>query len=85
MASVTVTKIVKEASRVLVYFGKDCREFSSLSEMQQLVRANLTRSDLMDIALGLMLSRQPALGNPTVFEGKSVNVDFSATNWGTLS
>lgn len=87
MPSVTVTKISKEPDgRILVDFSHgEGREFASLADMKSVVRSNLTRDDLVDIAIALMLSRQPTLANPAAFVGHSVNVDFSAANWGTVT
>lgn len=86
MPSVTVTKIVKEASgRVLVYFGKHCREFTTVEDMRAAVRAALTRADVENLALALMLSRQPSLANPAALEGRTVTVDFSLANFGTVT
>lgn len=88
MPSVTITKIVKEgggAGRIRIRFGKLEREYASLAHLQAAAKANLSVDDLIDIAIGLMLSRQPTLTNPNVFEGHTVTVNFAAvTNWGTV-
>lgn len=87
MPSVTVSKVVIEPSgRVLVDFSHgEGREYQSLADMKSQVRASLTKDDLIDMALALMLFRQPTLSNPSVFLGHSVGVDFSVNNWGTVS
>lgn len=85
MPSVTLTKITKDADgRIRVRFGKLEREFGSLTHMRSAVRAALDQSGLIDLALALLLSRQPALGNPAALEGKTLTVDFSQPNWGTV-
>lgn len=86
MPSVTLTKIVKEAGgKVRVRFGKVEREYPSLEDMRSSVRAALDQADLIDLALALILSRQPNLGNPSALEGRTVTVDFGQANWGTVS
>jgi hypothetical protein len=37
------------------------------------------------LAIALMLTRQPALGNPAVFDNKTVEVDFTKAAWGTIA
>lgn len=86
MPSVTCTKIVKEAGgRILVRFGKVEMEFANLGAMKAYVASILDREQLTALALRLMIDRQPTLNNPSVFEGRSVNVDFSVNNWGTVT
>ena len=86
MPSVTVSKIDKEANgRILIYFGKHGREFGSIEQMQQSVRAAFTRDDMIDLSLRLMLARQSTLGSPAAFEGHSINIDPSLNNWGTFT
>jgi len=86
MPSVTVTKITPlQDGRVIVRFGKREREFASVADMREFARSQVDAATLEGMAVGLMLTRQPALGNPGVFEGRSVNVDFSLANWGTIT
>lgn len=86
MPSVTVTNIVKEADgRVLIRFGKREREFSSLASLRQWASNVLDRETLDALAIALMLERQPALGNPSAFEGHSIAVNFANANWGTIT
>lgn len=75
MPSVTIDAIERQPDgRILVRTGK-----------RAAVRASLNRDDLLDIALALVLARQPNLGNPAAFAGRTVTVDFSQVNWGTVS
>lgn len=84
MPSATVTKILKSGNEIRVQFGKRERVYDDIQQMRNFVRDTLDRDTLEAIAMALMLSRQPALGNPSVFEGKSINIDLSVANWGTL-
>jgi hypothetical protein len=86
MPSVTLHKIVKEADgRVRLRFGKREREFSDLQAMRDFAEAQLTPEVLEALVVALALKRQPALGNPSAFEGRTLNVDLTLANWGTLS
>lgn len=84
--SATVTAISAPAGGpITIAFGKRTRPFNDLNHMKVVAADALTRDDLEFIALRLMLARQPAFGNPAAFVGKSVAVDFSLANWGTIS
>lgn len=86
MPSVTLTKIVKEpGGRIRVRFGKRETEYASLAEMKASVRAQLGPDDLEALVLALALTRQPNLTNTAALEGKTLNVDLSATAWGTIN
>lgn len=86
MPSITLTKIIKEEDgQIRVRFGKVEREYASLADMRASVRAALDQSDLIDLALALILSRQPALGNPSALDGRTITIDFSKANWGSVS
>lgn len=67
------------------YDGKCERVYASVEAFRRAARANLTRDDLFDLAVGLIAARQPKLGNPAAFAGRSVTVDFSQAAWGTVS
>lgn len=86
MPSVTITKVQKDPSgHVRFRFGKREREFPSLAEAREFVRGVLGDPDTIEAAaIALMLSRQPSLGNPAVFQGRSVIIDFSLPSWGTI-
>jgi hypothetical protein len=85
MPQVTLSKIDKHSDgRISVRFGKVVREFASIEHMRGCVRSALTQDDLIDMALALLLSRQPNLGNPAAMEGRTVSIDFNSTSWGTV-
>lgn len=86
MPSVTITSVTKNGDgSVTVVVGKRTRVYGSVAALKAAVRSNLTVDDLIDLALALALFRQPALGNPSAFDGHTVSVDFTAANWGTIS
>lgn len=86
MPSIAAPKVIKEASgKVRIRFGKREYEFNSIEEARASVRSQLGVEDLELLTMALMFARQPNLGNPAAFEGRKVNVDFKATNWGTIS
>lgn len=86
MPSITVTDIETfPDGRLRIHFGKYFREWSSVEAARRDARANLTREDLIDLALGLMFFRQPNLGNPQLIEGRSVNIDFGQNTFGTVT
>lgn len=78
MPQITVTRVVKKASgKVYVSFGKETLEFSSVSQMQDWADGILSRETMKAMCVALMLSRQPALNNPSVFEGRGLDADFN--------
>ena len=82
----TVTKISKDPDgHVRIQFGKREYDFESIEQCRQFAQGTLNAETLDAIAVALMLTRQPNLTNPSVFEGHSVTVDFSLNNWGVLS
>lgn len=86
MPSITVTKVVKTPEgKVFVAFGKEIIEFASIADAQSWADDVLSRRSLKAIAIALMLTRQPNLGNPSVFENRSVVVDFGINNWGQVT
>lgn len=86
MPSVTCTKIHKDPSgRIRVRFGKTEREFQDIASLREFVRDALTPETLQAIFLRLALDRQPSLGNVSLLEGRTIDVDFSRANWGTVS
>jgi len=86
MPAITVTKIHKDSSgRIRFRFGKSEAEFESIQAARDYVKSALTRETLELLAMAICLNRQPSLGNPPALEGKTVTVDFSLANWGTLA
>lgn len=87
MASITVTKVTKNADgSVSFQFGKTERTFESVAAAVAFARDVLAnQAAIQAAAIALMLTRQPSLNNPSVFEGHSVAVDFSLNNWGTIT
>lgn len=85
MPSITLTKITKEASRVRFRFGKIEREFPSIQAARDWAQSRFTREDMEAIAIALCLSRQPNLTNVNQLEGRTLTVDLSLANWGTVS
>ena len=80
MPSITVTEVAKDtAGRVTVRFGSTEREFESVEHMRECVRAALTREDLMDLALALILARQPTLAAPAGGSGTTARTGSSLT------
>lgn len=86
MPTITVNNVVKEADgRVRIRFGKIETEFPSIEAARAFARDVLMdQNHLRAVAIALMMSRQPNLNNPSVFEGRSVVVDFSLPAWGTI-
>jgi hypothetical protein len=83
--TVTLNSVQKDASgRVRFRFGDEEVEFQSLAAAADFARDQLTKRDVYAIAVGLVLTRQPALGNPSAFAGKSLTVDLTLANWGTV-
>jgi hypothetical protein len=85
--SVTLSSVAKDASgRVRFRFGAEEVEFPSLAAAVAFAQNTLTRKDVLAVAVALVLTQQPALGNPGVFAGKVLTVDLTApANWGTVA
>lgn len=85
MPSVTVTDLaVEQDGKVRIRFGKRTREFNSIEHMRMCVSEALNLETLEALAMRLILQRQPAIGNPSAVIGRTLEVDFSKANWGTL-
>ena len=87
MPSITCTKIVKEpGGRVRFRFDNgDEIEFASRQDAIEFVRDRLSRETLQALFVRIVLDRQPLLNNIPAVEGKTLNVDTSANNWGTVT
>jgi hypothetical protein len=86
MPQVTLDKINKDASgRVRFLFGKSELEFPTIEAAREWARQQLLKEQLQAIAVALCLTRQPNLHNLNALEGRTVNVDFTLANWGTVS
>jgi hypothetical protein len=85
MPSATFTKIVKQDDGSIRFrFGKREYEFASLVAVREFVRRRLDQETIESLALALLVSRQPSLANLAAIEGRTVVVDFSLANWGTI-
>ena len=83
-ATVTVDSATKDANGVVRFrFGNDELEFNSVAGAIDAMRNRFNRQDLMMIAIARALTIQPALNNPSAFNGHSVTVDLTQANWGT--
>jgi hypothetical protein len=87
MPSVTLTKITKRANGSVEFrFGKIGLDFNSVADAAAFAQGQLSGETLRAQVIAMVLTRQPALGNPGIFEGKVLNVDFNAAvNWGTVT
>jgi hypothetical protein len=86
MPQVTLTKIHKDVGgRIRFRFGKREYEFSSIEHAKEWVRSRFNTEDMDAIAIALCLERQPALGNLATLEGRTLTVNLSLANWGTVS
>ncbi len=86
MPSVTLTKIQKDADgKVRIRFGKREYEFANIQAVRDFARGQLDRDTLEAITMALALTRQPTLSNPTALEGRTLTVDFTLANWGTVT
>lgn len=85
MASVTLSKIDKSGGRVDFQFADGSGlGFKSAADAADYARRYLTGDTLRAIVVALALTRQPTLGNVAALEGKTVTIDFSQANWGTV-
>ncbi len=86
MPSVTLTKIQKDADgKIRIRFGKREYEFANIQAARDFVRSQIDRETLEVIEMALALTRQPTLSNPAALEGRTLTVDFTLANWGTVT
>lgn len=89
MPSTTITQIRKPPSgKIYFRFGKAEREFESIAAAREWARNNLPddpQEFLQSLAICMALQRQPALGNPAALEGRTLTIDLTQANWGTVS
>lgn len=86
MPSITLTKCGKDSdNRVRFQFGKRGYEFHDLAAANAFVKSQLDRDTLDTIMMALVMSRQPTLANPAALNGRTLTVDFSLANWGSVS
>lgn len=89
--SVTLNSVQQDASgRVRFRFSMpsgelDEREFASISDASQYARDRLTRNEAIAMGIALVLTRQPTLSNPSAFAGKTMTIDLTLANWGTVA
>jgi len=85
MPSVTLTRYAREpdTGRHHFYFGKECLSYDSAEHARQSLAG--FSNDLKQLAMRLILMRQPGLINPVVFVGRTINLDFSLASWGTVT
>jgi hypothetical protein len=85
--SVTLTKIqfTNANSPIRIRFGKRDYEFNDLAHMKGFVASQLSRETLESLMLAMLIERQPDINNPGQVEGKTMTVDMSVNNWGTIS
>jgi hypothetical protein len=81
MPSLRIDEVNKRpGGAVFVRSGKHGRLFTSLADMREFGEgAGLSREELMRLAVREMLDRQPSLGNPAAFEGRTVTITVTVT------
>lgn len=84
--NLTLDSVNKDADgRVRFRFQGEEMEFRSTAEAAAFAQGRFTRDDLKAVAIALVLTRQPALGNTGIFAGKVLTVDLTAINWGSVA
>lgn len=83
--SVTITKVLRQNGRVYIRFGKREYEFASQQAVQEFVAQKLNTEVLEALAIAIVVARQPTLANLALVEGKTLTVDPTVNNWGTVS
>lgn len=83
--SVTLTQIRQQNGRIFLRFGKETYEFNSLADIRDYVQSILGKAELHALFMACAIERQAALNNPAQLEGRTLTVDFSLNNWGTVA
>lgn len=84
-ASVTIRALEKRPDgTVRVLLGKNEYVFNSIEDARAAAR-DFDAEDARQLVLRLIFARQPGLGNPAALVGRTVTIDPTSANWGTVS